>query len=189
MHLTVFAHCLNTFCKTWLIVSQQTSKYDTTLGHTPFTSTSNCNSAIETSKQFFVKMSLRWQNDTHLYHMNTLSDQQQHTSLLYINHCSLSYSLFLLTTKKSNTQYCTLQYDNLQCSKFSLSKNKTKIHYCTVNRKKSCAGSIHGLTVPRYLHRPVPSPAEEACQHVVGGYMRAISKPIKVFSIGFKNGK
>ena len=36
------------------------------------------------------------QNDEHLYH--TLSDQQQHTSLVYINHCSLSYPLLLFSS-------------------------------------------------------------------------------------------
>ena len=39
------------------------------------------------------------------------------------------------------------------------------------------AESIHGLTLSRCLRRPVPLPAEEACEHVVGGHIRTISKP------------
>ena len=50
-----------------------------------FTSMSNLNSAIET-QQSFVKISLWWQNDPHLHHTNTLSDQQPHTSLLYMTY-------------------------------------------------------------------------------------------------------
>ena len=42
-----------------------------------------------------------------------------------------------------------------------------------------CAESIHGLTLSRCLLRPVPLPAEEACKHVVGSHIRAISKPKK----------
>ena len=96
--VTVFFNCLNTFCKIWLIASKlNTQANKTTLGNKPFTSMSNWNSAIET-QQFFVKMALWCQNETHLHHMNTLSDQQQHTGLLYIKHCSLSCSLFLFSS-------------------------------------------------------------------------------------------
>ena len=40
-----------------------------------------------------------------------------------------------------------------------------------------CAESIHGLTLCWCLCRPVPLPAEEACEHEVGGHIRTISKP------------
>ena len=40
-----------------------------------------------------------------------------------------------------------------------------------------CAESIHGLTLCWCLRRPVPLPAEEACEHEVGGHIRTISKP------------
>jgi hypothetical protein len=99
--------------------------------------------------------------------------------------------------QKTNNQCCTFQYGTLQCSKFSLSKNKTKNNqkYRTVlyvNTEKHgncawvglwilalCAESIHGLTLPQCLRRPVPLPAEEACGHVVGGHIHYILKPKK----------
>jgi hypothetical protein len=49
-----------------------------------------------------------------------------------------------------------------------------------------CAKSIHGLTLPQCLRRPVPLPAEEACRHVVGGHNHAIFEPKKhkLFMVG-----
>ncbi len=40
--------------------------------------------------------------------------------------------------------------------------------------------TIHGLLSPECRRRPVPLPAEEACGHVVGGHIHAISKPKKI---------
>ena len=41
------------------------------------------------------------------------------------------------------------------------------------------AESIHGLTLPQCLRRPVPLSAEEACGHLVGGHIHYILKPKK----------
>ena len=49
-----------------------------------------------------------------------------------------------------------------------------------------CAGSIHGFTSHQCLRRPVPLPAEEACGHVVGGHIHAISKPKIIFVLGLE---
>ena len=51
-----------------------------------------------------------------------------------------------------------------------------------------CAESIHELTLSRCQRRLVPLPAEKACEHVVGGHLRAVSKT-KKSSIGFRNGE
>ena len=39
-----------------------------------------------------------------------------------------------------------------------------------------CAESIHGLTLPQCVRRPVPLTAEEAYGHVVGGHIHYILK-------------
>ena len=114
----IITYYLNTFCKTLLIVSKL--------------NTLKLNTKINRSHLCQIETAIE---------MNTLSDKQQHTSLLYIKHCSLSCSLFLFSStestfsqqpKKSNIQYCTLLNCTLQCSKFSLCKNKPKmcILYC-----------------------------------------------------------
>ena len=76
------------FCKTCLIASKLNTQANKTQ-HCENTihiyCMSNLNSAIET-QQSFVKISLWWQNDPHLHHTNTLSDQQPHTSLLYMTY-------------------------------------------------------------------------------------------------------
>lgn len=43
-------------------------------------------------------MLLWWKNDSHRHHVDALSDQWQHTHLLYIKHCSFSISLFLFSS-------------------------------------------------------------------------------------------
>ncbi len=49
-----------------------------------------------------------------------------------------------------------------------------------------CAESIHGLTLPQCLRMPLPLPVEEACGHVVGGHIRAISKRKRILEMASK---
>ena len=49
-----------------------------------------------------------------------------------------------------------------------------------------CGESINGLTSHQCLCRTVPLPVEEACGHVVGGHIRAISKPKIVLLYGLE---
>ena len=151
--------------------------------------------------------------------MNTLSDQQQHTSLLFIKHSSLSCSLFLFSSTEGTFSTQKIEYSMRYIYYKNQSINQS-IH-CTQNTEKHgncawvglwilpsvgfwpqdliniasnvffrlsigenialCAESIYGLTLPHCLHRPVPSPAEEACGHVVGGHVYAPSPRRNIF--------
>ena len=92
---TVFVRCLNTFWKTWLIASKLNTQANRTLHW-------------EIYIDIYDELKLCYRN----LEILTLSGQQQYTNLLDIKHCSLSCSLFLVSStegrfsqpKKSNTQ-------------------------------------------------------------------------------------
>ena len=63
--------------------------------------------------------------------MNTLLDQQQHTSLLYIKHCSLLFTLFLFSSTEGI--FTTKQHQHNQQPK-NLIVNT--VHYSAVQYRK-----------------------------------------------------
>lgn len=83
-------------------------------------------------------MSLWWQNDTHLHHMNNeLSYQQQHTSLLYIQYCLLSFWLFIIQFhgrhKSAITKKLTVRVK---------AKIKQTVHNCRHRKTRLCAKGL-----------------------------------------------
>ena len=117
---TVFARCcLNMFCKTWLIVSKLYTQANKTQ-HWEINHSHLCQ--IET---LLSKL-------TSLSHMNTLSDQQQHTSLLYIKHCSLLFSLFLFSSTEAT--FSQQPKNEILNSK---SLHYSSVFYSTVNSVKA----------------------------------------------------
>lgn len=99
-----------------------------------------------------LKMFCWWQNDSHWHNLNTLSDQQQHTRLLYIKHCSLSFLIFLVSWMEGfflKLKMETLSLKLLHKSLCYKLKQEYYKHYTTVNREKNVAqwacGSCHLL--------------------------------------------
>ena len=85
--------------------------------------------------------------------MNTLSDQQQHTSLLYIKNCSLLFSMFLFSSTEGmfsqqpkneilnskSLHYFSIFYSTVNSVK---SKIKQTIHYCKHRKTQLCASGL-----------------------------------------------